>query len=87
MTPFTLGLVSHSCICVYRVVGRPTCNCFSVFVFPEMEGGDLFSFVVGQRREDSQNLLNTLVHKVAKDLLSGLKVSSFLVRVSWTIVA
>ncbi|KAG8957716.1 Meiosis-specific serine/threonine-protein kinase mek1 [Tulasnella sp. 408] len=44
-----------------------------IFVFPEMEGGDLFKFVVGQRRDNNQGLLNTLAHKVAKDLLSGLK--------------
>ncbi|KIO26321.1 hypothetical protein M407DRAFT_24407 [Tulasnella calospora MUT 4182] len=38
-----------------------------------MQGGNLFKLVVGQRTEQNQGLLNTLAHKVAKDLLGGLK--------------
>lgn len=50
----------------------------SVFIFPEMEGGNIFDFVVKNRQPQNQRRLNNFAPQVAKDLLSGLAVSSAL---------
>ncbi|KAG8922129.1 hypothetical protein FRC01_014437 [Tulasnella sp. 417] len=68
-----LSRLSHPQVLEMQEFRDDAANARLILVFPEMLGGNLFNFVVGQRKEKNQGLLNELAHQVTMDLLSGLK--------------
>ncbi|KAG8922542.1 hypothetical protein FRC01_013895, partial [Tulasnella sp. 417] len=68
-----LSRLSHPQVLEMQEFRDDAANARLILVFPEMLGENLFNFVVGQRKEKNQRLLNKLAHQVTMDLLSGLK--------------
>ncbi|KAG8897663.1 hypothetical protein FRC00_003969, partial [Tulasnella sp. 408] len=72
-----LTILSHPQVLKLEVFKHDAIHGRCVLVFPEMEGGNLFDFVVGHRAGGNQDFLNGIAHKLAKDLLSGLRHNRF----------
>ncbi|KAG9041976.1 hypothetical protein FS837_011508, partial [Tulasnella sp. UAMH 9824] len=68
-----LSLLKHPNVLELQHFRRDDVHSRIIFVFPEMRGGNLFDFVVKNRKSGNQQHLNSLAPKVAKQLLSGLK--------------
>ncbi|KAG8892711.1 hypothetical protein FRC01_013986, partial [Tulasnella sp. 417] len=68
-----LSLLKHPHVIQLQHFRRDNIHSQIIFVFPEMEGGNLFDFVIKSRKSHTKGYLINFAPKVAKDLLSGLK--------------
>ncbi|KAG8964448.1 hypothetical protein FRC00_002353 [Tulasnella sp. 408] len=68
-----LSLLKHPNVLELQHFRQDDVHSRIIFVFPEMRGGNLFDFVVKNRKSGNQRHLNSLAPNVAKQLLSGLK--------------
>ncbi|KAG8953130.1 hypothetical protein FRC04_003078 [Tulasnella sp. 424] len=67
-----LSVLKHPHVLELQLSRRDDVHSRIMFIFPEMEGGNIFDFVVKNRQPQNQRRLNNFAPQVAKDLLSGL---------------